>query len=66
MFFISFKIGDNYPTRRSIDKCYMPLVEMKDFNKLINKKSFFDQPVKKKLETYRKPVQMSRDIGYIA
>ena len=30
----------------------MPLVEIKDFNALINNKSFFDQPVKNKDFSY--------------
>ena len=46
LFVLSFKNGDNDPTRGSFDKYYMPLVEMKDFNALIDK-SFFDQPLKK-------------------
>ena len=28
------------------DKHYIPLVEVKDFNALINNKPFFDQPIK--------------------
>ena len=31
----------------------MPLVGIKDFNVLIDNKPFFDQPVRKKKETYR-------------
>ena len=44
----SYKDGDNDPTRNSFDKYYMPLVEMKDFNALIDNRLFFDQPVKNK------------------
>ena len=33
----SFKNGDDDPTRYSFDKHYMPLVEIKDFNVLIEK-----------------------------
>ena len=32
----------------------MPLVEIKDFNALIDNKPFFDQPVKNKQEAYEK------------
>ena len=32
----------------------MPLVEIKDFNALIDNKLFFDQPVKNKQEAYEK------------
>ena len=35
----------------------MPLIEIKDFNLLINNKPFFDQPVKKKTRSIRKTCQ---------
>ena len=35
--------GDN---RDSFSECYVPKVEIKDFNVLIDRKSFFDLPVK--------------------
>ena len=37
-----FKIGDNELTRGSFDKYYMSLVEIKDFNALIDNKLLFD------------------------
>ena len=39
----------------------MPLVEIKDFNALINNKPFFDQSVKSKQEAYGKVIEMSRN-----
>ena len=42
----------------------MPLVEIKDFNELIDNKPFFDQPVKNKQEAYKKLVKMSRNDYY--
>ena len=48
MFVLSFKNGNNDPTRNSFDKYYMALVEIKDFNSLIANKTFFDQSVKNK------------------
>ena len=39
----------------------MPLVEIKDFNALIDNKPFFDQPVKNKQEANEKVVHMSRN-----
>ena len=33
--------------------CYIPLVEIKDFNALIDNKPFFDQPVKNKQEVLK-------------
>ena len=38
----------------------MPLVEIKDFNAIIDNKPFFDQPVKNK----QKPIEMSRNDDY--
>ena len=42
----------------------MPLVEIKDFNVIIDNKPFFDQPVKKKQEAHEKPIEMSRNDDY--
>ena len=47
LFVLSFKNGNNNPTRGSFKKYYILLVEIKDFNALTNNKPFFDQPVKK-------------------
>ena len=38
---LSFKNDDNDPTKGSFDKYYLPLVEMQDFNALIDNKPFF-------------------------
>ena len=43
----------------------MPLVEINDFNTLINNKPFFHQPVKNKQESYEKLVKMARSDNYI-
>ena len=43
---LSFKNGSNDPTTDSFDKYYVSLVEIKDFNALIDNKPFFDQPIK--------------------
>ena len=42
----------------------MSLVEIKDFNALIDSKLFFDQPVKNKQESYEKLIEMSRSDDY--
>ena len=44
----------------------MPLVEIEDFNALIDDKPFFDQLVKNKQEAYEKLVNMSRNDNYTA
>ena len=41
LFVLSFENGNNNPTRDSSDKHYMPLVEITNFNVLIEKKNFF-------------------------
>ena len=46
LFFLLLKNGDNDPTRNYFDKYYKPLVEIKDFNALLDNKSFFDQLLK--------------------
>ena len=45
-------------------KYYKPKVEIKDFNVLIDGKSFFDVPVENKEETYGKIIEMSKDNVY--
>ena len=42
----------------------MPLVEIKDFNELIEHKPLFDQPVKNKQGAYEKLIEMSRNNDY--
>ena len=37
LFVLSFENGDDEPTRNSFDKYHMPLIEIKDFNALIDK-----------------------------
>ena len=64
LFILSFKNGDDDPARYSFDEYYMPLVEIKDFNALINNKPFFDQPVKNKQEAYKKLIEMSGNDNY--
>ena len=61
MFTLSFKNGNNDPTRDYFEKYYMPLVEIKYFHALINDKPFFDQPVKSKQEAYEKLIEMSKN-----
>ena len=59
LFVFLFKKGHNYPTRDSFDKYYMPLIEIKDFNVLIDNKPFFDQAIKSKQVVYEKLVELS-------
>ena len=64
LFELSFKNGDDHPTRNSFDEYCMSLVEIKNFNALNDSKPFFDQPVKNKQEAYEKLIEMSRNNDY--
>ena len=47
-------------TRNSFNRYYMTLVEIEDFDAVIDNKPFFDQPVKDKQEAYEKHAKMSK------
>ena len=65
MLVLSFKNGDDNPTRYSFDEYYMPSVEIKYFNELIDNKPFLYQPVKTiSISAYEKVVEMSRNDDY--
>ena len=64
LFVLSFAkniLGDK---RGSFSRYYVPNVEIKDFNVLINGKSFFDLPVKNEEEAYEKIIDMSNNNDY--
>ena len=65
LFVLSFartNAGDN---RDSFADYYVPNVEIKDFNVLIDGKSFFDLPVKNEEEACEKIMDMSKNNDYI-
>ena len=49
LFVLAFENEDNRTTR---DAYYLPNVEIKDFNIMINGENFFDQPIKNNKVTY--------------
>ena len=53
LFVLSFKNSEDDPMRNSFDQYYMSLLEIKDFNELIDNKLFFDQLVKNKKKDMR-------------
>ena len=61
LLFLSFQNCNNDPARDSFDKYYLSLVDIKDFNALIDNKLFFDQPVKSEQDVYEKLVKTSRE-----
>ena len=68
-FVLSFQriAGENNTTkdyRDSFSHYYVPNVRIKDFNVLIDGKSFFDLPVKNEEEAYEKIIEMSNNNDY--
>ena len=69
LFVFSFQriAGENNTTkdyRDSFSHYYVPNVRIKDFNVLIDGKSFFDLPVKNEEEAYEKIIEMSNNNDY--
>ena len=48
----------------SFSKYDVPNVQIKDFNVLINRKRFFDMPIKNDEETYEQIIEMGRNNDY--
>ena len=64
LFVLSFSRNNNTDNRDSFSDYYVPNVEIKDFDLLINGNSFFDLPVKHEEETYEKIMDMSNNNDY--
>ena len=64
LFVLSFTRDNAGDKRNSFSDYYVPNVEIKDFNVLIDRKSFFDLPVKNEEEAYEKIVDMSNNNDY--
>ena len=63
LFVLSFKNEDE-DVRTSFRKYYLPKVEIKDFNVLIDGKPFFEIPVKNNEEAYEAIIEMSKNNDY--
>ena len=50
LFVLLFKNGDDDPTKNSFEEYYMPFIEIKNFNRLVENKPYFNQSVKNKEE----------------
>ena len=61
LFVFSFEDDEN---RTSFSKYYVPKVEIKEFDVLIDGKSFFDVTVKNKEEVYEKLMSISKNNDY--
>ena len=62
---LSFSRNNNTDSRYSYSKYYIPKVEIKDFNVIIDGKCFFELPVKNKEEAYKKSMDMTNNNDYI-
>ena len=51
--------------RNSFSHYYVPNIQIKDFNVLIDGKSFFDLPIKNEEEAYEKIIDMSNNNNYM-
>ena len=61
LFVLSFK---NETNRTSFSKCYVPKVEIKDFNALTDGKPFFVIPIVNTEEVYEQVIEMSKNNDY--
>ena len=64
LFVLSFTGNNTGDNRDSFSHYYVSNVEIKEFNVLIDGKSFFDLPVKTEEEVYEKIVDMSNNNDY--
>ena len=55
---------ENDTDRTSYSKSYMPNIEIKDYNIIIDGKPFFEVPIKNKEETYKKIIEISKNSNY--
>ena len=62
LFVLSFSRNNNTDNKDSFSDYYLPNVQIKDFNFLIDRKSFFDLPVKNEEETYERVIEMSNNM----
>ena len=65
LFVLSFTRDNAGDKRDSFSHYYVPNVEIKDFNVLIDGKSFFDLPVENEEEAYEKFMDMNNNNDYI-
>ena len=61
LFVLSFSRNNITDNRDSFSDYYVPNIEIKGFNVLIDGKSFFDLPGKNEEETYEKIIEMSNN-----
>ena len=66
LFVLSFeRTEDHKDNRDSFSHYYVPKVQIKDFNVLIDGRKFFDLPVKNEEEVYEKIIDMSNNNNHV-
>ena len=63
LFVLSFENNENN-SRTSFKTFYLPKVQIKDFNVMIDERPFFHQPVKNEEEAYDKLIEITRNNEY--
>ena len=61
---MSFPRNSNTHSRYAYSNYYVPKIKISDFNVLIDRKSFFDLPVKNGEEASEKIIEMSNNNDY--
>ena len=61
---MSFARANSGNNRDSLSHYYLPNAEIKGFNVLIDRKSFFDLPIKIEEEAYEKNIEMRNNNDY--
>ena len=64
LFVLLFSRSDTRDYRNSFSRYYVLDAKIKDFNVLIDGKSFFDLPVKNEVEAHEKIIDMSNNNDY--
>ena len=64
LFVLPFTRSNIHDYRNVFSNYYAPDAEIKDFNVLIDRKRFFDLPVKNEQEPYEKIIEMSNNNDY--
>ena len=64
LFALSFSRNNNTDNRDSFSHYYVPNLEIKDFNVLIDEKSVFDLPAKNEEKIYEKIIDMTNNNDY--
>ena len=55
---------ENETDRTIFSEYYVPEIEIKDYDVLIDQKQFFEIPIKNKEETYEAIIEMSKNTDY--